>query len=43
MARTSFGSGIGEGKVAPIGDNRYGDREYDDEAVKKINAELAKF
>lgn len=36
MARTSFGSGIGEGKVAPIGDNRYGDREYDDEAVKKM-------
>ena len=36
MARSSFGSGIGEGKVSPIGDNRYGDREYDDEAVKKM-------
>jgi len=36
MARTSFGSGIGEGKVSTIGDNRYGDREYDDEAVKKM-------
>lgn len=36
MARTSFGSGVGEGRVSPIGDNRYGDREYDDEAVKKM-------
>jgi hypothetical protein len=36
MARTSYGSGIGEGKVTTIGDNRYGDREYDDEAVKKM-------
>ena len=36
MARSSFGSGIGEGKVSPIGDKRYGDREYDDAAVKKM-------
>jgi len=36
MARTSFGSGIGEGKVATIGDNRYGMREeYDPEVAKK--------
>jgi hypothetical protein len=33
MARKSFGSGIGEGKVAPIGDNRYGMREEYDPAV----------
>lgn len=36
MARTSYGSGLGEGKVTTIGDNRYGDREYDDDAVKKM-------
>tara|TARA_Y100001937_G_scaffold124690_1_gene189906 strand:- start:661 stop:861 length:201 start_codon:yes stop_codon:yes gene_type:complete len=36
MARTSFGSGIGEGKVETIGDSRYGLREhYDDAEMKK--------
>jgi hypothetical protein len=36
MARSSFGSGIGEGKISPIGDNRYGMREeYDPEVMKK--------
>ncbi len=42
MARTSFGSGIGEGKVAPIGDNRYGTREYDEDAIKKIKEYYSK-
>jgi len=36
MARTSYGSGIGEGKVEPIGDNRYGTRNYDDAAINEI-------
>lgn len=36
MARTSFGSGIGEGKVETISDSRYGLREhYDDAEMKK--------
>ena len=36
MARTSYGSGIGEGKVERIGDSRYGAREmYDDAEMKK--------
>jgi hypothetical protein len=36
MARNSYGSGIGEGKVERIGDSRYGLREqYDDAEMKK--------
>ena len=39
MARTSFGSGIGSGKIEPIGDNRYGVREqYDAEEMQKTLA-----
>ena len=39
MARTSFGSGIGEGKVETIGDSRYGLREHYDEAENKRTME----
>ena len=39
MARTSFGSGIGEGKVETIGDNRYGLREEYDPKVKRETLE----
>tara|TARA_Y100000389_G_C17021397_1_gene298966 strand:- start:77 stop:277 length:201 start_codon:yes stop_codon:yes gene_type:complete len=43
MARTSFGSGIGEGKVETIGDNRYGLREtYDDAEMKKTKEHYRK-
>jgi hypothetical protein len=39
MARSSFGSGIGSGKVEAIGDNRYGLREqYDAEEMQKTLA-----
>ena len=39
MARTSFGSGLGSGKIEPIGDNRYGVREmYDAEEMQKTLA-----
>ena len=39
MARTSFGKGIGSGKVEAIGDNRYGLREqYDAEEMQKTLA-----
>lgn len=39
MARTSFGKSIGSGKVAPIGDNRYGLREqYDADEMQKTLA-----
>ena len=38
MARTSFGSGLGSGKIEPIGDNRYGVREmYDAEEMRKLS------
>ena len=40
MARTSFGSGIGEGKVETIGDSRYGLREHYDEAEMKKNKRI---
>ena len=33
MARTSYGSGLGEAKIQPIGDNRYGLREEYDPKV----------
>ena len=39
MKRTSFGSGKGEGKVARIGDNRYGLREAYDPKVKEQTLE----
>tara|TARA_Y100000114_G_scaffold47409_1_gene43221 strand:+ start:553 stop:753 length:201 start_codon:yes stop_codon:yes gene_type:complete len=39
MARTSFGSGIGGGKVERIGDSRYGAREMYDEAEAKKTKE----
>ena len=39
MARDSFGSGLGEGKVMMLGDNRYGlVEEYDPEVKKKTLA-----
>ena len=39
MKRTSFGSGIGEGKVGAIGDNRYGLREEYDPKVREKTLE----
>ena len=42
MARTSYGSGVGEGKVQRIGDNRYGLREEYDPAVKKQTVQYYK-
>lgn len=36
MTRTSYGKGIGDGKINQIGDNRYGLREeYDSEVMQK--------
>ena len=42
MARTSYGSGVGDGKVERIGDNRYGLREQYDPAVKEQTIEYYK-
>ncbi|MGB2116793.1 MAG: hypothetical protein ACPHXS_04400 [Flavobacteriaceae bacterium] len=39
MARTSYGSGLGNAKVQPIGDNRYGLREEYDPKVKRETLE----
>ena len=39
MARTSYGSGLGEAKIQPIGDNRYGLREEYDPKVKRETLE----
>ena len=39
MARTSYGSGLEEAKVQPIGDNRYGLREEYDPKVKRETLE----
>ena len=39
MARTYYGSGLGEAKVQPIGDNRYGLREEYDPKVKRETLE----
>ncbi len=39
MARSTYGKGLGSGKVDTIGDNRYGLREqYDAEAMQKTLA-----
>jgi|TARA_R100001594_G_C3940554_1_gene240503 hypothetical protein len=40
MARKTFGSGKGEGKVGRIGDNRYGLREQYDPKVKEQTLEF---
>ena len=42
MARTSYGSGVGDGKVERIGDNRYGLREQYDPAIKEQTIEYYK-
>ena len=42
MARTSYGSGVGDGKVERIGDNRYGLREQYDPTVKEQTIEYYK-
>ena len=39
MARTSYGSGLGNAKIQPIGDNRYGLREEYDPKVKRETLE----
>ena len=39
MARTSYGSCLGEAKIQPIGDNRYGLREEYDPKVKRETLE----
>jgi hypothetical protein len=39
MARTSYGKGLGEAKIQPIGDNRYGLREEYDPKVKRETLE----